>query len=204
MSGRLSVLLATRQDLAAEAVLGGARKLPGQNSVLGKIHKLETDFEGMKVTTSTLSKGQDRIDTSQVHADASMKWLTNLGIGSAALGIGGAMFKFYHYDLNQTNQIKAHIRDVVGSLEKVTMSKFESLESKIENLDSRLDRMESRMERMESKIDQKIGNLESKMDQKIGNLESKMEKMESKMDHRMDEIVSYLQGYKSGRGGFSM
>ncbi|KAG0138297.1 hypothetical protein HOY82DRAFT_534952 [Tuber indicum] len=203
MSGRLSVLLATRiqrQDLAADAVLGGARKLPGQNSGLGKIQKLETDIEGMKVTTKTLSKRQDLINTYQDRADADIKWLTKVGIGSGVLGIGGAIFKLYHYDVSQTNQIKAYIREVGGNLE----SRMERMESRMESMESRMERMESRMDKkignLELKMDQKIGNLESKMDQRIGNLESKMDQkignLESKMDQRMDEIVSYLQAKK--------
>ncbi|KAG0138295.1 hypothetical protein HOY82DRAFT_596580 [Tuber indicum] len=172
-------LFPPRKGSAADA---GASKLPGPNSVTREIHKLETDIEGMKVTTDTLSKRQDVINTYQDNADRSLKWLTQLGYGT------GAIFKFYHYDVSQTNQIKAYIREVGGNLES-RMERMESrMDKKIGNLESKMDQRMDQMDQKMEKIDQRIGNLESKMekmDQKIGNLESKM-----------DEISAYLKAKK--------
>ncbi|KAG0639188.1 hypothetical protein HOY80DRAFT_1045871 [Tuber brumale] len=179
-SSRASLsLFPLRQGLAADSGIGGGTsELPGPETILGRIFKLEKDFAGVNATTKVLSKSQGHLEQFHERMDRYIMWMIAGGLGTVLTGTGVAVFKIYYYDVTQEKRMRTHIEDVkvnvmsriessekvtmsrIESLEKVTMSRFGNLESRLERVESRLERVESRLEGVESKLDTVIAKLD--------------------------------------------
>ncbi|KAG0138286.1 hypothetical protein HOY82DRAFT_640535 [Tuber indicum] len=181
-------LIPLRLNLAADIANGGRSELASQNTVLGRIHKLEKDMAGMKATPTTgLPQPRSLIDKCLNSSDLYTKRMMGFGAGMALLGIGAGLSKvLYDYDVNRQNEMKNYIRDVFGNFESKMDQRFDSLESK----------MDQSMERMESRMDQSMERMESRMDQCMERIGSRLDSMESKMDQKMDEVISILKAKK--------
>ncbi|KAI5806702.1 hypothetical protein DFH27DRAFT_549648 [Peziza echinospora] len=98
--------------------MNGLPKLK-EDSVPGRLLKVEAEI-------GTLTKLCE-------HMDGYIKWVFTFGLGTVLLGVGGAIFKLYHYDVTQTNELKGYVKETVGSSEKVLESKIESLRASFES-----------------------------------------------------------------------
>ncbi|KAG0634525.1 hypothetical protein HOY80DRAFT_1059900 [Tuber brumale] len=95
----------------------------GQNTILGRICKLDT--AGTNTATTNLSQSRDRNHRFLKGVEACMKWvMMAFGVGTVLLRIGANVLKIYHYDVIQTEHIRTYVQGEVGNLEKVKARKL--------------------------------------------------------------------------------